>query len=1120
MSSKDILKSIIEDFNIERFENFFREKNDKLRFPNESICFEDAENNFTDGKKLAEGELDDGKLIVCSIFVNKELSERSGKKAQYILGKNILKEEQADAGIFIFYDKKSNFRFSLIYTNYSGKSRDWSSFKRFTYYVNPEHTNKTFLHQVGEGDFSTIEKIKEAFSVEPVTKQFYNEIQSWYFWAMDKIMFPDDYKYSDDPKKNLEIRNATNLIRLLTRIIFIWFLKEKELIPNNLFKIDELKKIVKDCYSSLESKNYYNAIIQNLFFATLNQKMGERRFASEEGYLENKKEYGVKNLYRYLDKFLINKDEILKLFKDIPFLNGGLFDCLDKEDETGKVIYIDGFSRNPKKQAIIPDYLFFEKNEEKVDLSLYGFSEKSVRGLIEILNSYNFSIDENTPVDQEIALDPELLGKIFENLLASYNPETATTARKSTGSYYTPREIVDYMVETSIFEYLKVKYPEIDEDKFKKLVSYSEDIPDFSEEDKRKIIDAIDKIKILDPACGSGAFPMGMLHKLVLALEKIDPDNKLWQERQYQKILKHYKEIEKSKNDDKKEILKELNETFDETLNNPNYARKLYLIENSIYGVDIQPIAVQIAKLRFFISLLIEQKTNNDKEKNYGIKPLPNLETKFVVANTLIGLEDTNILYSIEVENLKNELLKLRERYFKIKTKKDKVSIKNKDKEIRKKMLDELKKAGFPETVAEKIAKFDIFNQNISNDWFDPEWMFGIKDGFDIVIGNPPYGNILNKDKNGEFNSGKFVKNKYKYSTDSDIASPFIEKGINLLREKGNLVYIITYAITFNKDFSKNRNQLNSSFEKVEIYSFDRDKCRIFKSMSQSVSILKAINKNTGNNKGIYTSIMFREMPDIHTIKVNNCKDYLLPKTTKYYNPHRLPKLGEDINLSILNKLFAYKEFISQIIRKTGIKIWIRTSGNYWYNAFDRKPYESVEISFLYLDKDFSNFLILLINSSLFYFWFRIYGDARHMNMDILGNFSLPNRDTISKYNILLSKMKERFMEKLFSVFDKKHKRFETSKIKSEIDLVDLVICKYLYNLDYEEILHIINYDFEVRTGNKLPQEFLDIINQIINIKKQNPQADTGELEREIDKLVFRLYDLTEEEINIIEGEK
>jgi len=222
---------------------------------------------------------------------------------------------------------------------------------------------------------------------------------------------------------------------------------------------------------------------------------------------------------------LISEEEALGLFKDVPFLNGGLFDCLDKIDGE----YIDGFSRNPAKQAVIPDYLFFEDKEQKVDLSSYGIgSNKTVRGLIEILNSYNFTIDENTPIDKEVALDPELLGKVFENLLASFNPETATTVRKATGSYYTPREIVDYMVETSLAEYLKEKLPNIAEEKLKLLLSYSDEVLEFSEAEKQLIISAIDEIKVIDPACGSGAFPMGILQRLVYVLQKLDPANKYW----------------------------------------------------------------------------------------------------------------------------------------------------------------------------------------------------------------------------------------------------------------------------------------------------------------------------------------------------------------------------------------------------------------------------------------------------------------------------------------------------------------------------------------------------------------------------------------------------------------
>ncbi len=190
-----------------------------------------------------------------------------------------------------------------------------------------------------------------------LNKKFFEELSNWYFLAQSFVEFPNDKKI--DEEKNIQI----NLIRLITRLIFVWFLKEKKLVPDKLFDKKEIKKLLKSFDSDGEkTKTYYTAILQNLFFATLNQKMNERGFIVEGKYEENKNQYGVKNLYRYADQFNTSKDEVIKLFKDIPFLNGGLFDCLDKENEdTAKVEYIDGFSRNTKKVPAVPDLLFFGK---------------------------------------------------------------------------------------------------------------------------------------------------------------------------------------------------------------------------------------------------------------------------------------------------------------------------------------------------------------------------------------------------------------------------------------------------------------------------------------------------------------------------------------------------------------------------------------------------------------------------------------------------------------------------------------------------------------------------------------------------------------------------------------
>ncbi|MCX8029918.1 MAG: BREX-1 system adenine-specific DNA-methyltransferase PglX, partial [Brevinematales bacterium] len=361
-----------------------------------------------------------------------------------------------------------------------------------------------------------------------------------------------------------------NLIRLLTRLIFVWFLKEKGLIPEEIFDPAFLEGVVKDFGKDC---NYYNVILQNLFFTTLNTYPEER---SSEAL-------------RYKSEML-SENEIINVFKKVPFINGGLFECLD-EDEN----YIDGFTRNSYKIARLPDFLFFREKRKENLSKFYGYEkEVEVRGLINILKDYNFNADESSPVDVEVSLNPELLGYIFENLIASYNPETKTTARKATGSYYTPKEIVDFMVEESLLEYLKTK-TSIDEDRLRILLSYSEENAELTDEEKDKILRAIDSLKVIDPAVGSGAFPIGIVHKVVNILNKVDPNNELWHELQRKKVLQEFEEVLKIEDKDKRQkLLKDIDDNFDESIKYPDYARKLYVIENSIYGVDIQPIAIQI----------------------------------------------------------------------------------------------------------------------------------------------------------------------------------------------------------------------------------------------------------------------------------------------------------------------------------------------------------------------------------------------------------------------------------------------------------------------------------------------------------------------------------------------
>lgn len=207
-------------------------------------------------------------------------------------------------------------------------------------------------------DFDTLHAAwEQIFNVELLNERFYKELSNWYFWALPQVQFPADLE------PDAEKRNATGLIRLLTRLIFCWFLKEKGLIPEKLFHATDLSKLLKGFDPESEtSSTYYQAILQNLFFATLNQRMGKdgkgqpyRVFATDEGFQKNRATYDVNNLYRYESLFRDEPDTALAHFADIPFLNGGLFECLDRtEDGTDKKRYLDGFSRNAKKRPHIP----------------------------------------------------------------------------------------------------------------------------------------------------------------------------------------------------------------------------------------------------------------------------------------------------------------------------------------------------------------------------------------------------------------------------------------------------------------------------------------------------------------------------------------------------------------------------------------------------------------------------------------------------------------------------------------------------------------------------------------------------------------------------------------------
>ena len=649
------------------------------------------------------------------------------------------------AGAFMFCYRKNEsvLRFSYVSETWGfNKQGDYEKIstdtKRYTYLLGEGRGCRTAIEQfkVLRDSKQTLSDITAAFSVEALTKQFYKDLFEWYQWAVEpssNITFPNNTITEDDDRDDIE----TKVIRMITRIMFVWFIKQKNLVPDRIFDIDFLTTILKefDPYSTTVG-NYYNAILQNLFFGTLNRAIQDEDGNTRKFATSSKRD--VKTLYRYAEMFSISEQEVINLFAEIPFLNGGLFECLDKTkyaDGVEQCYNFDGFSRNDarfadgrfKHRAVVPNNLFFEPE----------------KGLISILGRYNFTIEENSPEEQQVALDPELLGKVFENLLGAYNPETKETARNQSGSFYTPREIVNYMVDESLIAYLG------DNAFVRSLFRTDFTFDKTKTDDYQKIAEKLKAVKVLDPACGSGAFPMGLLNRMIDILERISPDERV-------------------------------------------YDLKLSVIENCLYGSDIQSIAAQITKLRFFISLICDCEKDASKP-NFGIPTLPNLETKFVSANSLIAKKKKpaqgNLFENPEIEPTKNELAEIRHKHFSAKSASTKHRLREKDQTLREKLAKLLSDDdNFAPEDAKQLAAWNPYDQNAVSPFFDPEWMFGVADGFDIVIGNPPYIQLQN-------NGGELAKlyencNYSTFARTGDIYCLFYERGWQLLKKNGHLCYI------------------------------------------------------------------------------------------------------------------------------------------------------------------------------------------------------------------------------------------------------------------------------------------------------------------------------------------
>lgn len=744
--ARKILENVIEDFTPEKFTRFFREKNRNF-VARENNYSQYNDNDFKNGIQLGEIKLQDNdSVLVCAFEVKKPLSEKAGKKAQYEKARAILKATENQiycAGIFIFYDATGNFRFSLVYPESIGTKRQWNNFRRFTYFVSKEFTNKTFLKQIGEKDFHKFDDIKAAFSITAVTDLFYDE----FFNIYDTIV--RETKKINHIANEEEARDFVLLFAI--RTIFLGFIQKKQWLGNDERFIQHFYKEYKDQFFG--KNKFYSRWLTPLFFEALNSPLGRK-----VAYKDN--------------EFSATTEQKLQM---APYLNGGLFKQKQGYDTNG---------------WLIPD--------------------KEIQEFFDFLFSHSFTIEENSLVDEDLQLNPEFLGIIFERFI-----------NKADGSVYTPRTEVSMMCRLSLVKWLEKNLDsKVRSDNLYELLFLESEKEEeqkhgsFSLKEVQEILLKLENLAICDPGVGSGAFLVGMMQIL--------------------------DEIEQS-----------LKERYG--LNGISvFERKKQIIKNSLYGVEVKEWAVWICQLRLWLSLFVDAP---DDLKN-SIEPiLPSLDFKVRQGDSLVQriggkafpVSGHNIALNKSIKDKITKLKNLKLQYFDNKSELKDWELRQRELAIYDEIIDieieeqenslrNLKNTKPPKNMAlfadEKEYeqapleldknKIEFLEKEI-NELKEQKrilrkdkpliWsiefadVFAEKDGFDIIIGNPPYvrqeaisdptGKIKDKKEYKDYLQ-EMVKMDFpadfpaqtKINAQSDLYTYFYIRALRLLNQKGIHTFI------------------------------------------------------------------------------------------------------------------------------------------------------------------------------------------------------------------------------------------------------------------------------------------------------------------------------------------
>ena len=781
--------------------------------------------------------------------------------------------------------------------------------------------------------------------------------------------------------------------------------------------------------------DYLDSVLEPLFFGILNTKPAEREALFTD--------YGW-------DKSLLNE------WKDIPYLNGGLFER-DEEDEPE--------SRFPAK--------YFKR-------------------LFQFFSEYNFTIDENDPNDAEVGVDPEMLGKIFENLLED---------NKDKGAFYTPKEIVRYMCQESLIAYLETN-TRVAKDKIRQFVlSPEEGVADIPENKKPKLLTALEEVKICDPAIGSGAFPMGLLNELL-----------------------HCREVLSGEHYDRAEIKKSI-------------------IQNNIYGVDIEKGAVDIARLRFWLSIVVDEETPS---------PLPNLDYKIMQGNSLIesfmGVDLSKLTYEKEYkkdkgeislfDDEKNRLQKtvshLLSSYYSCSDHDRKVKLQQ---DISDTISKQLEAQAYNPEILRELRSINLAENNkffLWHTWFSDVFSRDDKEGFDIVIGNPPYissktqlsNPILAEQRNSLVASGKYSCLYQKW----DLYIPFIEFGINqICSTNGVCAMIVPYPLTNQIYAQKLREMILTKFHLFELV--DLNGTKIFNNATVS-NCIPFIKRTKGENTTISN---IDEKLHITPSFTKSYKDLIQDKKTYIWNvsnENRDSNRHSDMltlgDLCYISKgmvlysedgLFTNEDLISNTPDSIHCRPYLEAKdmdtyaiNNIRYIEYDthrvpdmvsrptfRELYDRPKLMFNCLGKmkvmiDYSNQFVCQQGIRVALLWNDLHGVENRSILTSIKRYSRLSRCEMEKISTSFN------MYYLLGILNSKY----AAQLLTNIRGGD-------YHIVPEHIRNIPIASATVDVQNKVAE----IVLKIIDLKRTH--QNTSVLEAEIDKFVYSIYGLTDAEIKIIE---